>query len=458
MNPTPKIKKVVFYSGPLRAFRSLLIGYLYEISQTYPVILLSEKLDSETKKILKDKTLFPRLEEIIPIYHCTEGKMNLLVNHRCSCKLAKDIIHHYKPDIIIVSGYTFLGSYLRRFARRINAINICFVGFIFEQTKEAVVEYILKIAYLKAPKFLPWRGKILFSKLRRYLGHFLCYWILPLLIGQQPFLKEPSRVLVGDYFRFGGVDYFVVFSKREYNILIRDGVPAQKLYILPHPLMREGRAKILFGKIYTLDITDKNKINTKILTVMWPSESIGFKRGNFVLISKEESWKSRKETITLIAKILKGWKIFIKPHPMIKDDPGQFQEIVQTLESISNQIKVVNPSEPADKYIEMSDVIVGLSPASTSLSDAFLQCPKKPILSLDLQYEFYGDSYKNFNGIEYINSKEKFINILKLIQSNKYRKHYQKHKKEELGEREFSSTPELLEYLFNKKKSHIYEI
>ena len=45
--------KVLFYTNTLRAFRSNLIGYLYEICQLYPVILLSEKLDPKTEKIIK---------------------------------------------------------------------------------------------------------------------------------------------------------------------------------------------------------------------------------------------------------------------------------------------------------------------------------------------------------------------------------------------------------------------
>ena len=373
--------------------------------------------------------------------------MNLLARHRYSCKLAKDIIQRYKPDIVITPGNSFLESYLRRFARRIDALNIFFVGFLFGQTKEATIEYILRIAYLKAPNFLPWPGKILFSKLRRYLGHFLYYWILPLLIGQRPFLKEPSCVLAVDNSRFRGIDYFIVFSKRDYNILIKDGAPAEKLYMLAPSLVGERRARSLFKKIYFLNTTNKTKINTKILTVMWPSEPIGFRRGNFALISNEELWEGRIEIITLITKILKGWKIFIKPHPLTENTV----EMTQAFKSISNQIKVTKPSEPADKYIEMSDVIVGLSPASTALFDASLQEPEKPILSLDLQHEFYGDSFKNFNGIEYIDNKEKYNNILKLIQNNKNHKQYEGHKKEKLGEREFSSTVELLEYLFNKK-------
>ena len=62
-----KVKKVIFYTSIPRLFRTTLIGHLYEIAQVYPVILLSEKLDSETERALKNKDLFPKLEKIIPV-------------------------------------------------------------------------------------------------------------------------------------------------------------------------------------------------------------------------------------------------------------------------------------------------------------------------------------------------------------------------------------------------------
>ena len=46
---------VIFRATNPILFRSTSIGYLYEIAQKYPVALLTEELDSETKKILSNK-------------------------------------------------------------------------------------------------------------------------------------------------------------------------------------------------------------------------------------------------------------------------------------------------------------------------------------------------------------------------------------------------------------------
>ena len=100
---------------------------------------------------------------------------------------------------------------------------------------------------------------------------------------------------------------------------------------------------------------------------------------------------------------------------------------------------------------------MGMPPASSiTLYTASLICPEKPILSLDFENELLGDGYKDFNGVEYIDNEEKFINILELIRDNKYRKHYhpqEEAQKVQWKEKNFSSFLELLEYLFNKKMS-----
>jgi len=91
-------------------------------------------------------------------------------------------------------------------------------------------------------------------------------------------------------------------------------------------------------------------------------------------------------------------------------------------------------------------VIVGFSPPSSTLLTASWQCPEKIILSLDLKEELLGDSYKDFEEIEYINTKERLINILNLIKKNAYRKNYIASPKL-LESKEFSDTTTLLEYL-----------
>jgi len=78
----PKIKKVLFYTSVRRLFRTTLIGYLYEIAQVYPVVLLSEKLDEETEKVIRNKKLFPKLEKIVPVEQYTGRKMNLFARSK----------------------------------------------------------------------------------------------------------------------------------------------------------------------------------------------------------------------------------------------------------------------------------------------------------------------------------------------------------------------------------------
>ena len=155
--------------------------------------------------------------------------------------------------------------------------------------------------------------------------------------------------------------------------------------------------------------------------------------------------ENRIEIVKLIAEKLADWKIFIKPYPGSENQSAS--EIKEFLAPIPNNVLIVEPSEPADKYIEMSSVIVGMPPPSTTLFTASKQNPKKIILSLDLSNEFLGDIYKNFDGIEYIGSEEEFINILKLIRNNKYKKEV----KMGLEAKGFKDTVELLDFLIQAK-------
>ena len=286
------IKKVLFYTSVPRLFRATLIGHLYEIAQVYPVVLLSEKLDEETEKVIRNKKLFPKLEKIVPVEQYTGRKMNL-------------------------------------FARS---------------------------------KYLSTR--------------------------------------------------------------------------------RETRA--FFEKAFFREKLKTANIDKKIITLMLPAENIGFRRKDLSLISEREREEERKKIIFQIVTILKGWKVYIKPHPETK----QVDRIKKFFESISGNIKVVDPREPADKYIEMARVIVGLPlSASTTLFTASLQCPQKPILSLDFEKELLGDYYKNFEGIEYIDNEKDFLRILELIRDNKY---YKKNYRTKLKADSFSNATELLEHLVQK--------
>ena len=111
---------------------------------------------------------------------------------------------------------------------------------------------------------------------------------------------------------------------------------------------------------------------------------------------------------------------------------------------------MIGPLDIAENYIGISDVIIELPPISTATFVASLQFPEKPILSLDLQQEIFGDTHKNVNGIEYINSKERFIDALELIRDDKYKN---KHKAESEAS-DFFDINELINHLFSRKDNY----
>jgi len=434
-------QKVLFRAINPALFRTTLIGNLYEISQVYPtVLLLGGKIDSETEKILHNKGLFPQLQKIIFLEEPFYGKV-FIKNSRLH-RIIKEIIESHKPDIIISADDTYPGSlYLMRFAKKIGALTVVIQsGFQIAEGEKLYLWSCLMNSYLKMPNFLPFSIRLFLVKLKKYLGYFFYYWLLPLTVGEMPFRGKTSFAFWKISAGLRGADYSIVFSKREYNLCIKDGVPAKKLFILSHPLKRDT-AQNFFKEAYFSNTLNKQGTNSKTLTVMWSDEKIGFNKNDYSLISKEEIEKNKIKIITLIVETLKEWRIFIKPHPSAQN----VSEIKRIFEPISNYITVTNPSEPADKYIEMSNVIVGIPLSSTTLFTASLQCPEKIILSLDLNQEFLGDSYKDFNGIEYINNEDKFLNILKLIRDNKYQK-----KPKVQSESDFSNTIEMLNSLYKK--------
>lgn len=448
--------KVVFYTSISRTFRTTRIANLYEICQVYPVVLLSEKLDKETEEILKNKKLFPKLEKIVPVDQALIKKRDLLAKNFYVYKLAKNIIREYKPTIFIMAGDTSLFDfYLMRLAKKINALYIVLNSDLRTATgKEMSLRTDLTHTYFGLPSFLPFRLKLLLVRIRKYLGYFLYNWILPLLVGQAPFFGKSSRILYSmSGFR---ANNRIVCSKQDYNLSLKEGIPEKKLAILEHPLKREN-TKRFFERTYLLDLKNKTQNKTKNLILLYPEEPYGFKRDDHSLIKETEMRRKRIEIVSLIVNTLKEWKIFIKPHPAATKTGG----LKNLFEAISPFVTFINPSEPIDQYIEISNVIVGFPPVSSVLFTTTLQCPEKPVLSLDLPpQEIFGDCYKDFDGIEHIDSEEKLINILRLIRDNKYHKECKENISPRLTRigreisksepRKFLNTVEALEYFIKK--------
>ncbi|MDO8486442.1 MAG: hypothetical protein Q7S77_01985 [Candidatus Staskawiczbacteria bacterium] len=429
--------KVLFQATNHSTFRSTLVGYLYEIAQKHRVILFTEEVDYFTKKILGDKNLFPGLEKIIFFSPPFRGDI-LRKNYQMN-KMSKKLIKNYKPDIVITPEDIWpMSLYLLKFAKKNGILTLALQdGFRIAESKKLYLWSCLTNLHLRTPDFLPLYLRMFLVKLKKYLGHFLYYWILPLTVGQMPFFGKTSFVFWDISPGLRDADYSAVFSERDYDLSLKDGVKQKKLFILGHPL-EHALTRNFFKKSYFFN--NQYKEAGKIATIMWPGESLEFSAQDYSLISEKQVFQSRLKIVQLIVEKLSDWRIVIKPHPSVKD----VASIEKLLDGISKNISVVEPSEPADKYIEMSKLIIGLPLPSTTLFTASLQHPSKIIMSLNLNQAFLGDAYEKFSGIEYIDEESEFARTLELIRDNKYNK-----KPSTSSNSRFSGINELLDYIYD---------
>ena len=434
--------KVLFYTSIPRSFRTTLIGHLYEICQEYPTVLLTEELSPEVKKILEDKSLFPNLKDIIPVNQFTGPEESAIKKYRRLRLLAKKVISDCQPSLVITANdlYPF-EMYLLRYAKRGGAITVCIQpGMMIRST--IVKKWIdLTNAYTRIPRFIPFFLRQWLIYLRKYSGYLLYHWLAPLLVGEAPFPGKRSIALGTTASGTRAADYQVVFSKRDYNIHLEEGVPKKKLVILDHPITR-GSKKVF--DILLQAPSDIAKERNKIACLMLPSEiSVGFHRDNLSLITQRQYKRIWLEIIKLISISLPTWDIYVKPHPA----GGDLTSIKGELAKTSKRIVLTPPREPAEKYIKIADIIIGLPPsASTTLFVASLQRPDLPIISVDTEKELLGDYYKDFPGIDYVTTKDELGKKLKLIASGKYKKQTPK-----LTREGFKNTIELIQYVLKEK-------
>ena len=428
-------KKILFRVANPALFRTSLIGDLYEICQCWPAVLLTEKLDKSTERIVEDKRLFPELKKII--YYQEPFHGNIMAKNYRLHRVVRKLMREFNPDIVVSADDFYpAGLYLAREAKRKGALTVALQsGLKLADGKSLCLWSCLANSNKNFPGFLPLALRMALVKIKKYLGHLFYYWVLPLTVGEVPFRGRSSFVFWKESSGLRGADYSVVFSKRDYDIYAKDGVNPEKLIILGHPLAREKA-----GKIFKKVLSGPGGEDRKIATVMWPSENLGFQKSNYSLIPERRVRKTREKLISLLSKELAGWKIFIKPHPLISDA----EKLKENLESKFCQLTVADPAEPADKYIKMSSLIVGVPPASTTLFTAALQCPGKMILSVDLNKEFLGDSFKKFSAIEYVDNEEDLAKLLRSVEKGKF-------KKKASSPKEESSITEVLDSLSKKQ-------
>ena len=439
---------ILFYTGNHYVFRSGFIGNLFELCQEYPVVLLAETLDAETTLLLNNTYYFPQLKKIIPVQQSTGTELSLWKRNQNLYHLSKQVVKDFNPDIIISPcDMDLLNLYLRRHAGRMGKGNILNIVFQTSNVGESstIANWVDLInAELRLPKLLPFSLRYFFIKCRKYLGHFIYYWLLPLSVGEMPFWGKSSIRLRKGTTGMRGADYQVVFSNQDRKLFIANGVASNKILILKHPLARAVRS--FFNSAYfNTGAAAEGASSIKTALLMLPEVEIGFKKTDGSLITRTEKHKDWLAIISVTRNALPDWLICVKPHPDIKG--AQLLEITKMIAALSSSIVITNPQDPIDKYIEHADIIMGLPmSASTALFTASLQRPEKPILSINLSDEILGDYYKNFTGITYIDSEKHLINVLMQIKNSTYTRPVSAQQNTD-----FESTPALVEWALSEK-------
>ena len=412
--------RILFYTGIPRVFRSSLIGHLHRIAQIYPTVLLSEDLDIETHTLLRCHSLFPRLEHIIPVCQYTNKNRNLISLNRYLYRKARSAVIEFKPTIVIAPSDvdSLFEMYLLRLSKKASAFNVTISGSVNHFEMHQISKWCdLVRLHTATPRILPYQIRYLLTKLRKYLGHSLYYYLLPLMVYQAPFWGTSSYILHKGHTGMRDSDCHLVLSENEYNLYHTDGVPKGKLYIVEHPMKNRNNSIFQIGYFAKLR---RHPIGA--ITIMLPAQEIGFRK-DFSLLPPDQRRRLRMEVIRTVVTEFPDYHIYIKPHPILEKSSA-FPELKASIESLSPNIEVVDPESPADTYIELGDIIIDLPlSASTTLFTALYQCPNKPLLSLDFDHEFLGDAYANWDGIEYVDDKTNFANILRTIRHKQYIKY-----------------------------------
>ena len=435
------------YSSHKRAFNDGLIGYLYDLSQEWPVYLLAEELDPETYSLLNNKELFPNLKEIIPVRQFSKNAKRTFFSEfrkiKGLSKIAKNAIEQYKPDIIISESdhSPAFEIYFMREAKKRNILKVVINPWLHLcSTKKLSVIVDIENVYKHLNIPLPFSWKLGIVRARKYLGHLLYYWIYPLMLLEPPFIGRSSNLLYKGESAMRDADYSIVVSDQMKRVLTDEGVVAEKLYVFPHPLERSAR------KVYEAAgwLSGRAQGGKKEALILWPVFEIDTKIGNVELI-KKEILERRINDLKLIVDAMAGWKILVKPHPILKDMSG----LKARLEGLSANVEVLQPNESILRYLDTCDVIMELSGGSAAMYLAFLIDRDKPILSLDLHNEYFGDYYKDTRGIEYVDSKVRLLEVLELIKNGSYRKDMPEKKITNDG---FAGTIDLFNYFVSENK------
>lgn len=393
---------LLFYTDIRRTFRTSLIGYLYQACRTHRVVLLCEDLDPETDRLLEDRSLFPGLVQRVHVGQYDPVWESMLARHRRLSRLAGLLVRRWRPKTVFAAGINIFEHYLRRYAKQVCGSSTvgCLGLLLVQYPREVPLLLDLNAAETRLPSWLPRVLRLLAARTRRQFAQGIYYVLFPLLVGQRPFLGV-NGIYRLDYTRMQGLDVSFVFTRHNQAMMLRAGVPPDRVRVVPHPL-KPGKADAVWrGYGMNLGLPGpRPRVVTCFLDI---EPSWGFSADRWRPIANEDLFASRIQVIETILRALPDWQVRIKPHPMSESSP-LYETVESRIRALSPRVVWVPPTDPADRHIGQSGAIIGFPPASTAIFTAIMQNTGIPAMQVDINHELRGDAYLGMPGVVTVTS------------------------------------------------------
>jgi hypothetical protein len=399
-------KKAIFYPGPIHLFWTTGIYYLYLISKRYEVTLVLENcsIDNEKKIIEVCKH---RLKDVFHL----ETKYNLL-RHKYYRETAYNLVGSVNPDIIFINDdQNVFNTYLLRATKKKGCVSICYQT----GTMEGKRRYNWGLfcgadACNMADKYkLPYFISLLLTKLIQHSRHIWHYYCAPLLAGERPFTGKSSAYLSKGRSGMRDGDCFVVFSEREKNICISDGLCADKIIILSHPIESVDRSMIEeLWNIKNANKTKQDKEKTVLILLPHVENDFCVERETGQIISKERIYESWETIMSSTLNKYPNAIVWLKMHPGANLNSKTTKWLLKDFIRYRN-IEIVSNDVDGMQYAVNADIIIGET--STLLYTVSRAFEDKDVISFDLLKRRLGDAYKGDRKICYVTDIGEFLSM-----------------------------------------------
>lgn len=409
--------QILFYPHSARALSSSLIGHLYELSRHYRVAVVTEVLPPLYAAMLEDRRLFPGITEVRTINGLGLSLGSLLRNNRRWHRLAEELVREINPDVVVTENdmSSLFDMYLLRAARRAGARRLTIQGMLQPEADEMrrFVEllYVYRGGRERHPLQRVWRT--VSYRVRQHLAHCLVHYLLPWSLGTAALRGGSSYLLRRGASGMRDSELNLVPSQAAFDSHRRSGVPSARLALLAHPLHRVP-PELYLGR------TPPSAARGTTILILLTSVAFGFRRDPpHQLIDAPSRRATRLAIVGLVRRYFPEAKLVLKPHP----DCGPLSAVRDYFSPVAHDMEILPPSSPVEPQLAHCDLVIDLPVSvTTTLFTAACIRRDRPIISANVDNEFYGDHYRHSPEIDYVESLQELEDLLASVAAGRYRK------------------------------------